>query len=82
MVDQKSPICLWVGEEVAESQPRAEQEALFPLRNLSHISATTQLRGLPHPGKYLRLHPLLCNRQAKTKNLWPKWKKRSKLQTK
>ena len=28
---QKSSICLWVAGEVTESQPRAEQEAFFPL---------------------------------------------------
>ena len=34
---QKSPICLWVAEEVTESWLRAEQAALFPLRPLPHI---------------------------------------------
>ena len=34
---QKSPICLWVVEEVTESWPRAVQAALFPLRHLPHI---------------------------------------------
>ena len=33
----KGPICLWVAEEVTESQQRAEQAALFPLRPLPHI---------------------------------------------
>ena len=28
---------MWVEEEVTESQPRAEQAALFPLRPLPHI---------------------------------------------
>ena len=28
---QKGPICLWVVEEVTDSQTRAEQAALFPL---------------------------------------------------
>ena len=28
---QKSPVCLWVSEEVTESQLRAQQVALFPL---------------------------------------------------
>ena len=27
-----------------------------------------QQSGLPHPGEYLRLHPLLCNRHTKQKN--------------
>ena len=34
---QNSPICFWVVEEVTESQPRTEQDALFPLGPLSHI---------------------------------------------
>ena len=34
---QKGPICLWAVEEVTESQPRAEQSALFPLGPLTHI---------------------------------------------
>ena len=40
--------------------------------------------GLPHPGKYLRLCPLLCNKHAKTKKKkkWPTWKNSSKLQKK
>ena len=33
----KGPICLWVEGEVTESQLRAEQVALFPLRPLPHI---------------------------------------------
>ena len=34
---QKGAICLWVVGKVTESQPRAEQAALFPLRSLPHI---------------------------------------------
>ena len=34
---QKDPICLWVAEEVTESQLRAKQVSLFPLRPLPHI---------------------------------------------
>ena len=34
---QKGPICLWVAGEVTESQPRAEQAALFPLKPLTHM---------------------------------------------
>ena len=37
---QKGPICLWVAEEVTESQLRAEQAALFPLRPLPYNAAT------------------------------------------
>ena len=33
---QKSPICLWVVEEVTESHPRAKQVALFFLGPLPH----------------------------------------------
>ena len=34
---QKGPICLWVQEEVTESQQRADQVLLFPLRPLPHM---------------------------------------------
>ena len=34
---QKGPICLWVAEEVTESQPRAKQVALFSFGPLPHI---------------------------------------------
>ena len=34
---QKGPICLWVAEEVTESQQRAEQVALFLLEPLPYI---------------------------------------------
>ena len=37
---QKGPVCLWVVEEVTESQPRAGQAALFPLGPLPpHIAS-------------------------------------------
>ena len=64
---QKGPICLWIVEEVTESQPRAQQVSLFPLWTLPTYSSTTQQCGLPHLGEYLRLHPLQRNRYAKTK---------------
>ena len=44
---QKGPICLWVAEEVTESQQRAEQAALFPLRPSPTFSTTTQRVGCP-----------------------------------
>ena len=66
---QKGLICLWVAEEVTESQLRAEQAALSLLGPSPTYSATTQLCELPHPGKYLRLCPLLYNRHTKTKNM-------------
>ena len=34
---QEGPICLWVVEEVTESQQRVEQALLFPLGPLPHI---------------------------------------------
>ena len=37
---QKGLICLWAEEEVTESQLRAEQAALFPLRPLPYNAAT------------------------------------------
>ena len=42
---QKGPICLWVAGEVTESQPRAEQVALFPLRPLPEGSEHTVPQG-------------------------------------
>ena len=64
---QKGPICLWVAGEVTERWPRAEQAALFPLRPLPHIQHHMQQSGLPHPGEYLRLHPVLPKRHSETK---------------
>ena len=52
---------------VTESRQRAEQVALFPLGPSPTYSITTQQRGLPSPGEYLRLRPLLQNRCAETK---------------
>ena len=37
----------------------------------STYSTTMQQCGLPHPGKYPRLHPLLHNRPAETKKYGP-----------
>ena len=34
---RKSPICLWVVEEVTESSQKAEQAAVFPFGPLPHI---------------------------------------------
>ena len=42
--------------------------ALLLLGPLPHIQCHMQPSGLHRPGKYLRLHPLLCNRHAETKN--------------
>ena len=58
---------MWVMGEVIESQLRAKQVALFPLGPLPTYSTINQRGRLPHPGKYLRLSPLQCNRCAKTK---------------
>ena len=60
---------MWVVGEVTENEWRAEQMVLFPLRPLPHIQCHMQPSGLHRPGKYLRLHPLLCNRHAETKNM-------------
>ena len=54
---QKGTICVWVVEEVTESQLRAEQGALFPLRPLPHIQHHNTLKWLPCSGEHLRLHP-------------------------
>ena len=68
---KKGPICLYVAGEVTESQRRATQVALFPLRPLPKYSATIRKRGLPRPGKYLRVCPLKRNRCTQTKKYGP-----------
>ena len=42
---------------------------MFPLGPLSHIQLHNAAKWLPHPGEYLRLHPLLCNRHTEQKNM-------------
>ena len=53
----------------SESKPpqRAKQVALLPLRALPTYSVRAQVRGLPHPGEYLKLCSLQCNRHTETK---------------
>ena len=46
---QKGPVCLWVVEEVTESQQRAEQAALFPLGPLPHIQRQSAVRWVALP---------------------------------
>ena len=41
----------------------------YPSNPSLTYSTTTQPSGLPHPGEYLRLHPLLHNRQIRQKNM-------------
>ena len=65
---QKGPLCLWIAEEVTESQQRAEQghcSLLDPSPTESIIMQ--QQHGLPHPGKHLRLCPLKHTRCTGTK---------------
>ena len=69
---QKVPICLWVAGEVNESLPRAKQVALFPLGPLPNTQCHNTVTWVAHPGKYLRLCPLLCKRYTQTKKIWPK----------
>ena len=70
---QKGPSCLWVVVEVTESQQRAKQASLFPLGPFPHIQYHNAVPHpgappwLPHPGEYLRLHPLQHDRYAETK---------------
>ena len=64
---ENGPIFLWVAEEVTESQPTAEQVALFLLRLLPNM----QQHGFPCSGKYLRLLPLQHNRHAKARKYGP-----------
>ena len=68
---QKGPIPLWVAVEVTESGARVEQMALFPLWHLPHIQRHNTAHGLPRPGEYLGLFPLLHNTRAKTKKYGP-----------
>ena len=64
---QKGPICLFIGEEVTESQQRTEQEALFPLGPFLHIQYHNAAMWVTLPPEHLRLYPLLGNRHTKTK---------------
>ena len=63
---RKGTIHLWEIGEVTESRWELSRQhcSLWPL---PHI----QQRRLPHPGEYLRLLPLQCNRCAKTKKYGP-----------
>ena len=68
---QKGPICLWVAEEgLKASGELSKQDCSLPELS-STYSATTQEGGLPYPGKYLRLCPLLHNRCNETKKYGP-----------
>ena len=59
---------LIVGSGVKDQNPvESGVGALAPSRPLPHIQC--QRNGLPHPGQYLRLHPLESNRYAKTKKI-------------
>ena len=73
---QKGPICLWVAGEVTESQPRAEQEALFPLGPLPKFSATTQQVSCPILENTRGSTPYYVTGVPRQK-IWPKWKNRS-----
>ena len=57
---------MWVVGEVTENWLKVKQAAVFPLGPT--YSTTMQQCGLPHPGKYPRLHPLLHNRCSEEKN--------------
>ena len=52
---QKGPVYLWVAGEVTESQLRAKQLALFPLRPLPHIQRHNPASRLPYPPSSDRL---------------------------
>ena len=62
---------MWVAEGVTEIRERVEQAPLLPLGPSPMYSITAQPPALPCPGEYLRLHPLLHNRHAKTKKNGP-----------
>ena len=55
---------------MTENQLRTKQGVSFPIWPLPPTySTTTQLSGLPHLGKYLRLCPLQSNRGQDKKNM-------------
>ena len=60
---------LFVGSRGGES--RAKGVALFPLRPCPHIQCHNAAMWVACPGEYLRLHPLLCNRDTETKKYSP-----------
>ena len=55
---QKGPSCFWVAEEVTESQWRAEQVALFPLRPLPHIQRNNAATLIALPWQIPKAPPL------------------------
>ena len=59
---------MWVVEGVTEIQQREEQVALFPLGHLPHVQHHNRAKCVAHPDEYLRLRPLLHNRQQREKN--------------
>ena len=67
----EAPNLLWVAGEVTEclnaSQEPSKQHCSLSDPRPPTNSTTTQQHGLPHPGKYLRPHPLLYNRYTETK---------------
>ena len=68
---QEGSICLWVVEEMTESQWRAEQWHCSLSDHPPHIQCHNQATWLPHPGEYLRLRPLIGNRHMETKKYGP-----------
>ena len=52
---------------MTENQLRARKAALSPSRHLPHIQCHNTVTWVAHPGKYLRLCPLLCKRYTQTK---------------
>ena len=79
---QKGPVCLWVAGKVTESQPRAKQAALFPLFPLPHIQCHNTAIWVAPPWRIPKPPPLTMYQVHQDKEIWPKWKKRWKLQKK
>ena len=79
---QKGPICLWVAEEVTQSQLGAEQGALFPLRPLLPYSAHRISRWVASPWWIFKAPPLMRHWHTKTKKNMTQMKEWSKLQKK
>ena len=58
---------MWVDGELTKNRGRVEQAAYFPLRPLPHIEHHST--GLPCPGGYLRLLPLLVIGGQRQRNM-------------
>ena len=75
---QRSPICIWVAEKVTESRPSARQVVWFPLGPLPHIQLHKAATWMAPPWQTPKVHPLLSNRNSKTKKKMAQMKEQIK----